>query len=353
VRVDREANVLVQVSPFDRAFPQLPRLVDPAAAADVLAEGGLAAADTGRVEVSTIRYRPGKRHVLRYALPDGACYFVKVYEAEEYGRILSRVSLLADWLDEQTSVAGMARPVASSEADGTIVFAAAVGSTLPARLAAGSEASSDILRAAGLTLAALHRLPAHVLSLRKRTYDTELQQLVSTTSHIAALEPSLGTMVAALISRMEVLGSVIQPGPLGLAYGDFKADHVFAEDDRLTLIDSDSACLAEGALDVGKLLSDLSFWSGREDLSKVAEMSREFLEGLGPLESRALLRARLFEVLFLVKSTARRVRIFEEGWLEATSTLLSIAEEHLTELEAVASLKAMTYSLPLPQKTPV
>src|SRR2546428_11204219 len=66
-----EWSMHIQVSPLDTQFPQLVRLSDPRHAH---AANGVASDQPrpGRYAVTSIRYRPGKRHVLRYDPLDAA-----------------------------------------------------------------------------------------------------------------------------------------------------------------------------------------------------------------------------------------------------------------------------------------
>src|SRR5438128_3441575 len=82
----------IQVSPLDARIPQLVRLSDPRYVRDVIA-GAYAASEVApdqapasRYAVTSIRYRPGKRHVLRYEALDAAergTIFAKLYHSEK------------------------------------------------------------------------------------------------------------------------------------------------------------------------------------------------------------------------------------------------------------------------------
>ena len=334
-RADREAGLLIQIAPFDSVLPRLPRLFSPTL--DVIRL--LTAHDArhpGPMDVSVIRYRPGKRHVIRYSLSDERRYFAKAYADGRARAIFSRSTLLADWLEAETLNCHLARPLALLDSDCAVLSAEAPGQTFTARLRAG-VLSPGAWRAAGLMLATLHRIPPHVLPLKESTFDCLLDEVRSTTSYVAALDSALGAAVAGQLSRLSSLSFKLPSQPLGFAYGDFKTDHLFVEDDHLTLIDSDSACLAEPALDLGKFLADLSFWYQRCGLLGVAEAKAAFLDGYGLLAEDAMLRTRLYEVLILVRSIVRRVHFFNRGWPAEMKSLLAVGGQLLSELEAEVS----------------
>src|SRR5436853_1690949 len=89
-----EWSMRVRVSPLDARFIQLARLSDPQQVRAILAEAhasGNAGSDRRRVSdynytVTSIKYRPGKRHVLRYDPVDpskGGTVFANVYIGED------------------------------------------------------------------------------------------------------------------------------------------------------------------------------------------------------------------------------------------------------------------------------
>src|SRR5207244_7699680 len=99
----------VQVSPLDADFPQLVRLSDPRYARDVVA-GAYAASGVApdqvqarQYAVTSIRYRPGKRHVLRYDSLDTTergSIFAKFYHSEKGERVFRVATQVAEWLAE-------------------------------------------------------------------------------------------------------------------------------------------------------------------------------------------------------------------------------------------------------------
>src|SRR5205823_6405010 len=96
-----EWSVQILVSPLDARFPQLVRVSDPRHVREILAAayaGDDVAPDLpqrGAYIVTPVRYHPGQRHVVRYALRDpakggggggGGTVFAKLYTGEEGAR---------------------------------------------------------------------------------------------------------------------------------------------------------------------------------------------------------------------------------------------------------------------------
>src|SRR5438477_468486 len=114
-----EWNMHIRVSPLDPRFTQLVRVSDPLYVRAMLEEtyaAGNAAWHQHRISdytVTSIKYRPGKRHVLRYDPRDpvtGAAVFAKLYICKEEARASRRedgarafrvAQGIADWLAER------------------------------------------------------------------------------------------------------------------------------------------------------------------------------------------------------------------------------------------------------------
>src|SRR5262249_25362265 len=100
-------NMRIEVSPLDARFTQLIRLSDPRYVHDLLADADAALPEAsnqprlGRCAVTSIRYRPGQRHVLRYdglGVARAGTVFAKLYAGEEGARIFHRATQAGEWL---------------------------------------------------------------------------------------------------------------------------------------------------------------------------------------------------------------------------------------------------------------
>src|SRR5437879_8784754 len=99
----------LDVSPLGARIPRPVRLSDPRYVRDVIA-GAYAASEVApdqapasRYAVASIRYRPGKRHVLRYESLDTAergTIFAKLYHSEKGARVLRVAKQVEEWLAE-------------------------------------------------------------------------------------------------------------------------------------------------------------------------------------------------------------------------------------------------------------
>jgi aminoglycoside phosphotransferase (APT) family kinase protein len=334
----------LRVSPLDTKFPQLARLSDPAHVQALLAQiyapqGGPPAASYG---VNVVRYRPGQRHVLRYD-PGGrvgkGSLFAKVYNSEKGERVSAVVDAVADRLASTGAGLTTVRPQAYLPEETTLLYPWVEGRPLSQLLQSPGSASDELLARAGAALRALHRTPADLSGLKPHSLAKELKGIASAAEHIHTLLPATGAQIRAILERAEALHERLPQEPPGFAYGDFKADHLWVTDEGLTLIDFDTCYLFDQAIDTGKFLADLRWWYDGYGLAGVEDAQAHFLDGYGATAEQ-LPMGRLYEVLVLVKTTARRVRLFDRDWEARTARLIGQADGLLHALEATAGVAA-------------
>ena len=87
---------------------------------------------------------------------------------------------------------------------------------------------------------------------------------------------------------------------------------------------------------MGKFLADLQWWYNSYGQPGVEQAQEQFLAGYAPgASTERLLRARLYEALVLIKTTVRRVRLFDQDWATRTERLIRRADAVLTQLDHV------------------
>ncbi|HEY3227873.1 MAG TPA: aminoglycoside phosphotransferase family protein [Roseiflexaceae bacterium] len=335
-----EWGMRVQISPLDARFPQLVRVSDPSYVRDMLAGANLAHSPDARYRVTTIRYRPGQRHVLRYDPADGsrsgAPLFAKIYNSDKGARTFDVVTRAADWLAAHGGGLTTVRPAAYIADDGVVLYPLVSGTPLSELLRTPDQQAASRLRQAGVALAALHGTPTDVVELQPHSFAKEIKGIVSASEHVHPLLPATGALIDVLLDRARALHERLPQEPPAFAYGDFKADHLWVTPDGLTLIDFDTCYLFDPAIDVGKFLADLQWWYNSYGQPGVEQAQEQFLAGYAPgATAERLLRARLYEALVLIKTTVRRVRLFDQNWAERTEQLIRRADAVLTQLDDV------------------
>src|SRR2546425_11956698 len=205
----------IQVSPLDARIPQLVRLSDPRYVRDVVA-GAYAASEVApdqapasRYAVTSIRYRPGKRHVLRYDPLDAAergTIFAKLYHSEKGGRVFRVATQVAEWLAEHGEGVTSVRPLAYVAEDAGILYPRVFGAPLSERLRRPGQGVAWCLERAGAALHALHHLPLAVAGpLTVRDFAAAIWEVERDVAHVPTLLPPVGRAIGALLNRAREL----------------------------------------------------------------------------------------------------------------------------------------------------
>ena len=319
-------DVSVLVSPLDPRFPQLIRLSDPRHVAAMLARPLSQSAAGYRIR--TIRYRPGERHVLRYepspALASTRAVFAKLSRRDaDVARAFRVATGVADRLDACGGGTRALRPLAAVAEDGVILFPEISGPPL-SELLCRHDGVTWHLQMAGRALRALHSGPAALAgALDGSDFATEVEAVRRASEHICALLPQTGAVITDTLERARSVYERLPPEAPTFTHGDFKADHLWVSGGGLTVLDFGSCAIGDPALDVGKFLADLRWWSSLSGRGS-ASVRGAFLESYRAEEAR-LLRARVYEALFLVVLAAHRVPLYHPGWAERTARLVQQA----------------------------
>lgn len=346
------AGMRLEVSPLDVDHPQLVRVSSPEHIGEVLADAGWG---SGSIRVTTIRYRPRQRHVLRYdaAGEDGTLYG-KLYRRGEARAAFDLAAAIADRLGEMRCPITAARPFAVVEDDDLVLYEAIAGTSVARRITAGAEVG-PALNTAGRALRILQAIPAPELGpVPTFSLEAEIAAIARAAEHVRALEPSVGARIGHILERASEVAGRLAPEEPAFAHGDYKCDHLIADRGKITLIDFNTCSVGDPALDVGKFLADLEWWFASSGRSWARAAKRTFLDGYGDgIPAERLLRARVYEVLILTKITVHRVPLFDPGWAGATGRLIGRADALLRGLETAARRggRERTWAPPSPDRT--
>ena len=339
----------VQVSPLDACFPQLARLSDPRYARDVVA-GAYTASEiapeqdsVSRYAVTSIRYRPGKRHVLRYDPLDMAergTIFAKLYSSEKGGRVFRVATQAAEWLAEHGEGMSSVRPLAYVAEDAVVLYPQVFGAPLSERLRRPGQDVAQCLECAGAALHALHHLPQAVAGpLQVHEFATEIREVERDIAHVRALLPPVGAAIDALLDRAREVHERLPQELPTFTHRDFKCEHLLITPDGLTLIDLDRCAVADPAFDVGKFLADLQLWFAAYDQEGLEQAQEQFLAGYAPgAPDERLVRARLYEAVHLVQMAVLRARLFEHHAARRTERLIGRAQAVMNNLQRALGL---------------
>jgi len=344
-----ERGMHIRVSPLDARFIQLVRLSDPRHVRTMLGDA-CASANAGSAQrrisdcrVISVRYRPGKRHVLRYEPVDplkGDVVFAKLYTSESGAQAFRVANRAADWLEQRAEGVNAARPLAYVAEDGVVLYPRVVGTPLSHLMRCPREGLAGFLERTGAALRTLHRLPGTVVGpLEVRNFAYEIQAIERASSHIPAMLPRLGAAIDTLLDRAKELDERLPQESPTFTHRDFKSEHVWVTPSELTLIDFDRGRLADPALDVGTFLADLQWWHATHNLRGMVEAQERFLVGYVPgVPIERVIRARLYEAIKLVKMAVVRVHVFEHNWASRTAGLVERAKVVMADLQRVLGL---------------
>ena len=268
-----------------------------------------------RVEI--VRYKPGRRAVLRYEGHGLRSFFGRLYADGRGPRIASIWSALARLgapVGEAPFMLQELDVLVSPEVPGKMPPGRGA-SDRPAALAAGSRA-----------LAALHETPISEFegdALTALAVFDSASVLSSAASAVGVLRPDLGPRAFSLSRR---LSERIQDAGSGssrtvISHGDFYDDQFIVGPDGARLIDLDSACAAPPELDVSNMLAHLAIEG--EHVEREA-----FLDAYRPTRAlRAGLNA--FEAAALLRLSVAPFRRLEPDWPNRLERIMELAEARL------------------------
>ncbi|PYO01657.1 MAG: hypothetical protein DMD89_05505 [Candidatus Rokuibacteriota bacterium] len=339
----------LQVAPLDARFPQLVRWSDPCYARDAIA-GACAASEVARDQlpashyaVTLVRYRPAKRHVLRYdplETPERGTMFAKLYPSEKGERVHRVATQVAEWLGDHREGMTSVRPLAYVAEDAVVLYPRVVGAPLCDYLRRPGPGVARCLERAGAALHALHSLPQAVAGpLPVHDFAAEIREVARDSAHVPALLPTIGAAIGALLDRAQAVRERLPQEPPTFTHRDFKCEHLLVAPGRLTLIDFDRCALADPAYDIGKFLADLQSWFFVYNQQGLEQAQERFLAGYAPgAPTERLLRARLYEAVQLVQMTVLRARLFEHHAAYRIERLIGRAQAVMNNLQSVLDL---------------
>jgi Phosphotransferase enzyme family len=347
-----ECCLRVQGWPLDSPFPQLVRVSDSCHVREMLRAASVIDPASDYLVVP-VRYRPGERHVLLYTRADGRTHladpiFAKLYESSASAARAFRVAnRVGDLLAASDSTLRSVRPVGCVAHDAVVLYPRILGTPLSEHLRRAGPALAQHLGQAGSMLRILHtetqatpgecrgasgmglsdELTAH------RGFAKEVKKITRRTcEHIHALLPELGARINAMLARAANLYDGLPQELPTFAHGDFKTEHLWIGAGGLTVMDFDTCCLADPALDVGKLLADLEYWYSAYNQEGVKQAQTHFLSAYASgTPTDRVRRAWPYAALTLVKLAVHRLRLCDDDWPARTAHLVGRAEAILEE----------------------
>lgn len=323
------------VYPIDAGLPTLLDATDCARVGPRLADALGRSPD--RLQATTHRYRGSDRVMLRY---------------HERGRTIAYGKVAADDRGERAhaALAAAARALARLPADRRFDVPRPLGYASQLRLqllgvVRGAPVLSDLLRARARGAAApasalsaavagcaevaatLHGLAAPAAG--RRSAESEIERLRAEITAVARIAPSLGGWLEDGLARAEAELAASAPLAARPSHGDLKHNQILSDGRRWALVDFDTACRAEPALDLGNFLAYLRLKAtGAGEPWLASRLADEFLaayaEAAATGAATAALRERVrgYEALSLLGRAVHSWQKRKPRRLEAIAGLL-------------------------------
>jgi hypothetical protein len=340
-------GMVAQVFPVDGELPTLVAATDPAVAAgvlaDLLAAGGHADAEVLACRVEPVHYNRRHRCMSRYHLELAGGRRLVLYGKVSNDGAGARTPEVVRELRATLPGARFALPeclgfhpglqlVVLTEIPGVPQVAQLLRARLRGEPAAPAgltlEAAVD---ACGEIAAALHRS-----GLRRgaaRPLAGELARLRAELAPVRRLTPDLGERLTRWLGRQEAATAASDALPLCQSHGDFTYTQLLFDGARSGLVDFDTFCQAEPALDLGHFLAYLRFAEAKaRDLSpaaapgqlvqRLADRFTSAYTGAGG-DPAALERVPVYEALSLVRQAAHAWQNLKGARLRHVVTVLA------------------------------
>jgi ABC-type multidrug transport system fused ATPase/permease subunit len=353
-------NMVVHAFPIDGELPTLVGATNPERMTEILSETLPEALDETleieRCEVELVDYGRQKRAVLRYQIEAHRPGKDKIERRTVYGKVSGDnsaalsgpvTSALRERLFGGNSALHVNIPqtyawrqdlqVALLEAiPGKPPIADMLKSRLRGKAAPDVALSlEEMIEASGRIAALMHT--SNIRLGRRRTLDDDLASLRRELAPVLRISPALGARLQRWIEQIEAYAEQSDALPLAFCHGDFNHGQFVLDGTTPGLVDFDSICQAEPALDLGQFLAYLRVAEKKKDKDGPVELVDQLSERLmasyiavagDRIEDVDRLRVRV--AVYKIMSLLRRViRSWHKLKGSRTEYAIAILEEEL------------------------
>jgi hypothetical protein len=200
-------------------------------------------------------------------------------------------------------------------------------------IASGALSLEQMVDACGQIAATLHT--SGIPLGRSRSLDDELAALRRGISHVQLISPDLGTRLGMWLDWLSSYASRSDPLPICFNHGDFTHGQLLFDGSVSGVVDFDSICQAEPALDIGQFLTYLRITSLKSKLTPLAtrtiveQLSERFMRSyIGAAGDRVgdpaqlQIRVSVYKAISLLRRALRSWQKFKPGRIDdALATL--------------------------------
>jgi hypothetical protein len=182
---------------------------------------------------------------------------------------------------------------------------------------------------------------------RRRTLDDEVAALRTGFADVQRISPELGAQLESWLEQISTYAEQSDGLNLGFCHGDYTYTQVVFESQQAGLVDFDSVCQAEPALDLGQFLAYLKVAgfkaqkvAGSDSRALVSELSDRFLHTYlvamgGQIDDaeRLYVRVAVYQVISLLRRALRSWQKFKSSRLENALALIEVEMAYLPQLD--------------------
>lgn len=229
--------------PADAGLPQLARLLQPEATRPFWGEPAQA--------VDALRYEPECRATLRYSRAGGDALYAKTFSDARGAAIHARFAWFWERSRTDRSAPRVARPLHYAAADRTLWQEAATGTPLASWPAHAGRAWAAPLAQA---IATVHAAPPELADRSPQDPAHWLLEAGRRRQKIARALPQLAPQAEATLAAIERAAAGLPPCAPVTIHGDFHADQVWFDGERIVLFDFDEFALGDPMQDLAAFL---------------------------------------------------------------------------------------------------
>jgi len=259
-----ESGCLVEFFPRDWALPYLARALEPREVASLLSKGRAEAKQARRLpKIEVLRYRCHRRCVLRYTLdaPDGSGPQEVIGKVYDSGSLAVEMAQVQNVLHAQAAACGLIipKPLKVIEEWGLLLMERVPGTSMRPRVKQGRapQQLTEVIGLAAAALASLHRL--RFKSQEVQSLQTRVKEFRKRAASFHLIVPLLAQQADTLLRQIRRLGARSTTVAPSFLHGDFSPSQLLMDKGRIAVVDFDSVCLGDPAIDVGKFMAKLHY----------------------------------------------------------------------------------------------
>ena len=267
-----------------------------------------------------LRYKPERRFVGKFAAEGGPSAVLRLYPQPMFAGVREKA-----WAFKDSGELQVPRVVGDSARYSALAHEWIEGEPLIERL------TTPVLGRVASALTELHRQRPRLSSMYSAS--DYCRSLESACAAVGVLDKTLGVQAHQLLGAVRSL-VLERPWRSQVVHGDFTADQVLVQDDRITVLDYDRAAYGDPVMDVGAFAAGLISLSlhGHLPMSRAVAMAGEFAAAYWQAAGfEDVAGARTFTAGALLMMAPEPFRHRHPDWPKAIAALLESADRVLIQ----------------------